>query len=433
VALGCVKGEGQNDLVNPDRPLWMTHPSGALALVFRRPLTVSGRTPGESYERGRAAIDPHRGRVFVGSSDRGLYALRADSGSSIWRFENVGAVQSEPLYDRDLDFVYFGSNDGALYAVRASDGSLVWRFASGAEVARSPVLVGETLYFANAGDTVFGVDRRTGKSVWPSQHRTPALGMEIAGYAGPVVDRGLVIMAYSDGHVMAYDARDGSEKWPLSVDLAAEAEQGLAVTETLRYLDVDTTPVVDDGPRGGRVAYVASYAGGVFALDEDSGTPVWKNDRATGVYDLVLWTEPEHAVPVSVAPKVPPGATLPKVGQRKLLFAASATTGLWALDPATGQKVWRIAVPEGGMTAPVAVAGAMLVGTSRYGLFLLAPRTGEVIDSVDLGTGFSSPPAVYGRRAYALSNGGTFLGLQVEPPTLRDRASVHVPPLMHAE
>src|SRR5262249_13717872 len=155
---------------------------------------------------------------------------------TIWRFETLGAVQSEPFYDGELDTVTFGSHDGGLYCVRAQDGQLLWRFSTGAEVERRPVVTGETLLVANGADQLFALDRRTGKQKW-TVHRTPALGMEIAGYAGPTYDRGLVYMAYSDGHVIAYDVRDGAERWT-PVDLSAEAEQSAG--DAPRYLDVDT-------------------------------------------------------------------------------------------------------------------------------------------------------------------------------------------------
>jgi hypothetical protein len=99
-----------------------------------------------------------------------------------------------------------------------------------------------------------------------------------------------------------------------------------------------------------------------------------------------------------------------------MLVASSGSSGLWGLDPATGRKVWRIPVPEGGITAPAAMAGALVVGTTHYGLFLLSPLDGRPIDGVDLGTGFAETPAAYGTRAFAVSNQGTLLGIQVDDP-----------------
>lgn len=408
--LACGSLETGDDRVNPERPTWLHRASGAMHLLFWRTLTASSQGEGEPFERGRPEIDAEHGRVFVGTRDHGLYALRAPDGSTLWRFETMGAVQSEPLYDAPLDVVYFGSNDGALYAVHASDGSLVWRYDSGAEVGRRPVLVGETLLFANAADNLFAIERRTGKSLW-RVHRSPALGMEISGYAGPAVDHGVVFFAFSDGHVGAYGINDGNERWS-PVDLSAEAEQTHGA-EALRYLDVDTTPIPHDLGAQGRVVFVASYLGGVFALDQDRGAPVWKDEKVTGVTDLMLWTQPAHR-PHPGSPEFAPGG--PSVPPQEILLASSGGTGLWALEPSTGRTLWRVPIPEGGVTAPASIAGALMIGTTNYGAFLLSVRDGRPIDGFDLGSGFSQAPATFGNRAYVLSNAGTLISVQVDPP-----------------
>ena len=203
------------DRINPETPTWFSRPSGDMNLLFRRSLTIEGRKVGEDYEHGRPEIDVAHNRIFVGSSDHGLYALRAFDGSSYWRFETAGMVQSEPFYDAELDVVYFGSNDGAMYAVRAADGGLVWRFNTGTEISKRAVLYGDLLVFVTSADMVFAVDRNTGKMKWQAR-RTPALGMEIGGYSGPALDGTRVYVAFSDGHVGAYDVRDGTEKWSRS-------------------------------------------------------------------------------------------------------------------------------------------------------------------------------------------------------------------------
>jgi outer membrane protein assembly factor BamB len=387
----------------PDAPLWLHHPGSALSIEVRRVVTAETRKEGEKYERGRPEIDPPHRRVFVGSSDHGLYALRAEDGVTIWRFETLGPVQSEPLYDGSEDVVYFGSNDGALYKVRASDGELLWRFSTNAEVARRPVLRDGVVYVVNANDTLIAIQAKTGALKW-HQHRTPAFGMEVAGYAGPAVGQDKVYAAFSDGVVSAFALDDGSEQWP-SIDLAAEAEQS-AGGDVPRYLDVDTTPVLGR-ITSGQVVFVASYAGGVFALDAENGSRAWVNDKAIGVTELLLWEQPAHLS------RSGDGAQTPA---RRILLASSGRTGLWALDPNDGRTLWRRNLPEGGITAPVPVLGALLVGTTRYGIFLFSPLDGSLIDGIETGNGFAMTPAAYGRRAYVMTNGGQLLGLQVQPP-----------------
>ncbi len=403
-ACGTLSAETVNDRVNPEVPLWFHRPVGVMSIEFDRTITAESRKVGEAWERGKPEIDAVHRRVFLGSADHGLYALRAGDGSTIWRFETGSPVQSEPLYDSEMDTVYFGSHDGGLYCVKAANGALLWRFDAGAEVGKKPARDGESLFFANAADMLFSVDRRSGKPRWQA-HRQPAMGMEVAGYAGPTFDRGTVYMAYSDGHVMAYDARDGTERWA-PVDLAADAEQG---GDAPRYLDVDTTPVVDgDHPR---VVYVASYAGGVVALDAQTGTRLWSNDKAVGVTDLLMYSEPAHRARGEKDPDAP------LVPERRILIASSSVSGLWGLDPkAQGRMLWRDKVPEGGITAPTVVAGAILVGTTRYGAFLLSPLNGKVIDGFDMGGGLAHTPAAFGTRAFLFSNGGRFLGLHIAPP-----------------
>jgi outer membrane protein assembly factor BamB len=399
LVLGC---ESLRAGANPELPLWKYRASGSLSVVYEHNLVAESRRIGEPYERGQPEIDVRGRRLFVGSSDRGLYAVRAENGEVIWRFETMGFVQCAPLYDKQHDVVYFGSNDGALYKVKAGTGELLWRFSTNAEVARRPVLRGPVLYVVNANDTVLAIDAQSGKLIW-SQHRTPALGMEVAGYSGPLVWRGRVYVGFSDGSVTAFDAKSGDELWQ-PVDLAAEAEQGLGELPT--YLDVDTTPV-GDVTEAGPVVFVGSYAGGVWALDADSGTPVWSNPAVEGVSELTLWREPAHR---------PREGTGPDVPEKKLLLASTGTTGLWALDPETGREEWRKALPEGGVSAPVPINGALLVNTTKLGVFLLSPVDGSVIDGIHMQDGSSHTPAAYGNRAFVVSNHGELLSLYIAKP-----------------
>jgi outer membrane protein assembly factor BamB len=382
-------------------PVFLQRPNGALQVVYKRSLLAESRISGEPYERGQAELDVQHRRVFVGSSDRGLYALRADDGTVLWRFETVGFVQCAPLYDAQEDVVYFGSNDGALYKVAAQTGKLLWRFMTNAEVARRPVLENGLLYAVNANDTVIALEPDSGKLRW-YQHRTPAMGMEVAGYAGVTVWRGKVFTGFSDGTVAAFDALTGSERWA-PVDLAAEAEA--ASGEIPQYLDVDTTPV-PESIAAGHAIFVGSYVGGVYALDAETGTQIWSNPGVAGVTELTLWHQDSHAS----------RGDEPPAPERRVLLASSGTTGLWGLDPETGRELWRRSLPAGGASAPVPIAGALLFSASQLGLFLISPLGGEMIDGLHVADGSSMTPAAFGNRAYVLTNGGSLLSLRVTPP-----------------
>jgi outer membrane protein assembly factor BamB len=218
-----------------------------------------------------------------------------------------------------------------------------------------------------------------------------------------LVWREKVYVGFSDGNVAAFDSRTGDDRWP-TVDLAAEAEDMLG--ELPQYLDVDTTPVpgvVAAQP----VVYVGSYAGGVHALDAESGAQVWANPAVAGVTELMLWKQPGHPVSPGSVVNVPP---------RSLLIACTGTTGLWALNPQTGEEVWRQSLPRGGVTAPVVIEGALAVSASQLGLFLLSPIDGGLIDGIDVTDGVSMRPAAHGSRLFVVTNGRRFLSVHVAGP-----------------
>lgn len=427
-SLGC---DQLGSVAKPEVPLWVHHPGSALSIDARRDLVPNPSDAGEPYERSAPEIDPAHRRVFLGTSDHGVYALSAVNLATLWRFQTAGAVEGQPLYVRREDALYVGSNDGAVYKLRASDGKMLWRFATNGPVVRRPVLAGTTLYVVNGNDTLVAIERDTGKLRWFRQ-RTPAAGMEIGSHSGPAYKDGYVYVAFSDGIVMAYRGDDGSEAWTTPADLTAEAEQTAGGAE-LRYLDSDATPVF--GTIAGEPAmFVASYEGGIFALDPRTGGQLWRNEKVTGVTDLAIWRGPAPDAGVAVFETNPKAAekgagssgdgssgdgsssAVATKPERTVLVASSGLTGLWGLKPEDGVQTWRRELPAGGATAVVPWAGALLLGTTRYGLFLVHPLDGSVLDGIAAGASFAATPAVYGRHAFALSNEGVVMALGIEPP-----------------
>lgn len=409
VGLGSVGCESLRGGAQPQQPLWQERPSHSLHVVYRTPIVASSRRRGETYERGQVEIDVKHRRLFVGSSDHGLYSLNAQDGSVRFRYEARGNVQSAPLYDDATDTLYFGADDGALYKLDASNGELRYRFATNSEISERPVLAQGRLYFVNANDTVVCLDAASGKLLW-NQHRTPVGGMQIQGNSGILVWQNRVFAGFSDGMVVAFDAVSGAERWQ-PVDLAAEAESNLGAIP--QHFDVDTTPVpgmIDGSP----VVYVASSEGGLFALDAESGTQVWHNPGVTGATQLLLWEPPQPGSAATEPAETEPdsAATL----SRRLLIVATGSTGLWGIDPMDGAMVWRSRLPDGGVAGPVPFAGALLVSASQLGIYLVSPVNGRVMDGFHLAEGVSALPAVHGSHAFVLTNQGLLMSMHVAAP-----------------
>jgi len=74
-----------------------------------------------------SALTVADGKAFVAQVDSGtVYALDLSSGKPLWHYITGGRVDSPPTYWKGR--IYFGSHDGSVYALRTSDGALVWRY-----------------------------------------------------------------------------------------------------------------------------------------------------------------------------------------------------------------------------------------------------------------------------------------------------------------
>lgn len=72
------------------------------------------------------------GKIYVGSYDGNVYALKAASGAKLWSFPTGGEVFSSPAVAKGV--VYVGSNDKNVYALNAATGAKLWSYTTGYDV-----------------------------------------------------------------------------------------------------------------------------------------------------------------------------------------------------------------------------------------------------------------------------------------------------------
>ena len=252
------------------------HDIGRPVLGFRwKRVVVNHLTEHAPQEFADVAIAPvgpveaseGRGAVYVGSHAGVLYALSPRDGHELWTRE-VGSVSGEPIIGGDLLFV--GNDDGVMTAIVPETGAVKWTYQGKGAILRPPVIVGDTLVFSTDLDKVIALDRGTGKWRWQYERDTPE-EFTIRGHAGVAVVEGKAYAGFADGHVVALGLSGGEVSWVRS--LAGESRQ---------FVDVDTTPVV----RGG-VVYAASSSGGLYALSAADGTERWRV-AMQGAAQLVL-------------------------------------------------------------------------------------------------------------------------------------------------
>lgn len=355
-------------------------PASVLSVRWSRPLvTQIAFFSYKPQEFAAAAVSDDGGTVFIGSSAKTFYALRARDGEVLWARELGSGISSEPRFvpaggaaGPDA-LVLLGDDDGRLLALRASDGEIKWqspRSGNRGPIQTVPVVHNGRVYVASISGHIEAYKLEDGKEVWRYE-RTLGDGFSIRGNSNVLVAGEKVYVGFPDGYLACLSVESGEVLWSRS--LAGDKS---------RFTDVDSTPVLVNG-----TLYVSCFASGVYALDPKDGSTRWR-------FDL------ESAGPLTVDP----------TGER--IYAVSATQGLFCLD-GKGRKVFQQSLAhQGELAQPVLWNGYLLISAAVSGLYVADAKTGELLQSFDPGQGATAPPVAVGSSVYLLSNAGAFFSLR---------------------
>jgi outer membrane protein assembly factor BamB len=339
-----------------------------------------------------AALAAGIGFAAVSASQDGVAMFRGDAahsgtyrtaalehfGGLQWRVQTGGMVHSSATLDAGT--VYIGSGDGRLYALDARTGEARWEFPTGRAVSSTPA-VAEGLVFAGSRDNVFwAVDAGSGKQRWRLE-TGPDMplpwGFETGDLytSSPAYDGGTVFFGSGDGQVYAVEAGSGEVRWRFATGGRVRSSPAIA---------------------GGRL-YVGSADGTLYALDLRTGREVWRFD--TEGHKLESGTFGFDRRTIQSSPAVADGR----------VFVGSRDGFLYAVDAATGRRLWRVDHQMSWVnTSPAVVDGVVFAGSSDE----------RFLQAVDAGTGRElwrvaterpvwSSPSVAGPMVYVGDGSGT--------------------------
>ncbi|MBJ6765541.1 PQQ-binding-like beta-propeller repeat protein [Myxococcaceae bacterium JPH2] len=312
------------------------------------------------------AFDPDSRHVVALTRDGIARGLTPD-GKVVWSVEtgirfNAGAHIQNGV-------AYVPGGNGILYAIDVRTGSVKWKYAAGESLATVPVVADGLVLVVSESDTLFAVKADDGQWAW-QYRRDPPSGFTIHGACRPLVHDETAYLGFSDGYLVALKTSDGSVTW----------EKSLAGGGT-EFLDVDTTPVLDEAGH----LYVASYKGGLYALDAETGDLVW-NTAVEGITSLLA--------------------------RGQVLFA-SGDGRVEAFLGENGKRIWTLKLGERAGYAPVFARGMLLVPVQRALLFV-DPVTGQSRLSWNPGDGISATPYVQGSKVFVLSNNGYLYSMDIK-------------------
>jgi outer membrane protein assembly factor BamB len=163
--------------------------------------------------------------LFVGSLDKHLYALNAETGDLLWKLGLEGSVPGQPTLDEGRQLLYVSTLNRAVFAVDF-DGNVFDKFDTEGWVWGGPTLDDGTIYFGDLDGYLYAVNVTDDgfSEVWKQQISEEALR------ASPVVvDRTLIIPS-EDETVYAVGLEDQSYVWRYD-DLEQKYLTNIVVTE----------------------------------------------------------------------------------------------------------------------------------------------------------------------------------------------------------
>lgn len=204
--------------------------------------------------------------------------------------------------------------------------------------------------------------------------RQPVWEAQVGGemWSSPALLGGVVVVGDVDGTVHGLDAATGAQLWTAPIGAPVRA-----------------TPLVV-----GDTAYVMSDGGAVYAVDA-MGTEVWSADVGPGTKSRTTWDQ---------------YGARPAAGDG-VIFAATASGVVAALDATTGDQVWSREL-DSGVQSDLAVSDGLVQVSTMGGTHVALSMTdGSEVWAEDGSGALTTSPLVAGGQVFTGSRGGSLKAL----------------------
>jgi polyvinyl alcohol dehydrogenase (cytochrome) len=431
------------------------------------------------------------GRVFVASANRNIYSLDARTGCQYWSFESEAPVRTAITVvsvKGSRPTAFFGDRRGSVYALDAGNGELLWKTRAlnhpRAGITGAPVYHDQHLFVPiTSGEEGAANDPKyeccttrgaivsldaSGTKIWqafsiPEEAKvvgknpvgTPVWGPSGASiWSAPTIDleRQAVYASTGDNFthpdsktsdaVLAFDLKTGAMLWSrqllagdvFSTACIATSKIGCPENPGPDY-DFGSSPILIKLASGKRVLVIGQKSGIVHALDPDNkGAILWQTRVGRGgILGGVQWGSASDGKYVYVAVSDVAFTEFGIERGKARIFDPKVGGGLFALDAATGEKVWSTPSPSicgdrpncspAQSAAVSAIAGAVFSGSLDGHLRAYASKDGKIIWDFDSmrefttvngsGSGGSMDgpgPAISGGMVFVNSGYGTWGG-----------------------
>lgn len=303
------------------------------------------------------------GTVYVGSTDKSLYAFSPD-GSQKWTYATGGSIDTCSPAIADDGTVYVGSADGFLYALNPT-GTLKWKHSFNGTTpvgaGCSPALAADgTIYLRATDGYLHALSPTDGSERWKANIHSLATGF----YGNPVIGADGTIYQGSDetDHNLYAFNPDGSVKWMFALG----ANEG-----------VYGAPAIDaDGN-----LYIVTLNGTAYSISP-SGAKRWSVASGGNVSSSVALS-----------------------GDGRTMYYAGYDAKLYALNTATGAQRWTYGLGAEVRASSPAIDSSGVIYIGDYdGKLYAVNADGTLNRTYDTANWIRSAPVIAGSRLYVGSN-----------------------------
>jgi outer membrane protein assembly factor BamB len=325
-----------------------------------------GKGAGQEYVQLQPALNHNR--IYTASADGVILAMNTDSSEPIWKTELKLNLSSGVAFGEGL--IVVGTPDGHVIAMRKEDGDDLWETQLEGEIIAPATVYQDHVFVKTAAGVLYALESMTGNIAWHYTLSTPELKLRVN--TAPKVVNNEVIVGFSDGEVVALNAKNGSPKWKVRI----AHPKGL--TEIERMVDVSANQIASNK------VYAVSYHGKLSAIDKKTGNEIWS-------HQLSSYT----------------GMTI----QDNCVYVSDTDSHVWAFDADTGKVLWHQNELQGlELTSPTVMGKTLVMGDSAGYVHWVSREDGQILARLRADSSrILTPPITDGQQAYVYTAQGELI------------------------
>ncbi len=341
--------------------------------------TVWGVSAGEgSSSDGQLTASPivYQGKIFTLDTHGQVRAFSASGGKKVWQANMTPENEDEEEgfgggLAIDNGRLYVATGYGTVAALNPATGKQIWSKALRVPIRNSPTAAGDKLYVVTTEGRFYCLAGPDGVELWTS--RGLPENATLLSNASPAVSGDYVIVPYSVGEVVAFQASSGKSVWSETLTRRRRGSSISALSSPAR-------PVVSNG-----VVYTVSHSGRMLATARNTGERLWTQNIASS---QTPWVAGDS------------------------IFIVDVNSRLIALTSKTGKIRWVSELPKAkNWSGPVLAGGKLWLVSSAGQMVGADAKTGQVITKRNLDTPVYISPVVANGRMYVYTDKARLIAL----------------------